>query len=83
MEKFIEKLKIGEDMTESEKVQLKELIIKYEDIMEYNEKKKANIKRFEHKLIIKESIEPIKQAPYRETEEKKEIMRKEIDEMLE
>ena len=82
IDKLEEKLKFGEEMTEDERREFKELILEYIEIIEYDEKKKANIKKYEHGIEIKEGIEPIKQVQYKETDEKKKIVRNEVEEML-
>ena len=82
IDKLEEKLKFGKEMTEDERRELKELILEYIEIIEYDEKKKANIKKYEHGIEIKEGIEPIKQVQYKETDEKRKIVRNEVEEML-
>src|SRR5690242_18823886 len=82
MDKFEEKLRLGEEMTENERKKFKELILKYIEIIEYDKKKKASIKEYEHRIEIKEGVEPIKQVQYKETDEKKKIIRNEVEEML-
>jgi hypothetical protein len=79
--KFKEKLHI-EEMSNERKEIMEKLIRKYENIIEYDEKKLGKITLVKYKIEIKENQEPIVQKRYKEIEEKGKFIKKEIEQLL-
>jgi hypothetical protein len=80
-EKMLEKLKLRNLNKTQERI-IKELVIDYMDIMEYDKEKPNLVPNVKHRIIINEGQTPILQKGYRETLEKKKFIKKEIEKML-
>jgi hypothetical protein len=79
--KFKEKLCIGEMSNEKKEI-IEKLIRKYEDIIEYDEEKLGKIKLVKHEIEIKKNQEPIAQKRYKEIDEKRKFIKKEVEQLL-
>ena len=79
--KFMEKLNIGK-VDDDEREDVIKMLLRYQDILEYDEEKDGRTKIVKHKIEIEEGIKPIKQRRYKETEEKSKVIREEVDKLL-
>ncbi|GBC54380.2 uncharacterized protein LOC115178352 [Rhizophagus irregularis DAOM 181602=DAOM 197198] len=79
--KFLEKLNIGE-VDNNEKDDMIKMLLKYQDILEYDEEKEGRMKIVKHRIEIEKGVKPIKQKRYKETEEKSKVIREEVDKLL-
>jgi hypothetical protein len=82
MEKFNEKLHINNDIYPNKRNQIKQLIMEYESIFEYDNEKNGRIDLAKHKIITPPDAIPITQKRYRETKDKTEFISQEIDKLL-
>jgi len=80
-DKFLEKLNIGK-VSNDERDDMVKMLLKYQDILEYDEEKEGRTKIVKHKIEIEEGVKPIKQKRYKENEEKSEFIKKEVNELL-
>ena len=77
-----EKTVIEESLNPKEKLRILEMLIKYEDVLEYDQEKPNVVPDVKHKIIIEPNQKPILQKRYRESPDKKEFIKKEIEKML-
>ena len=82
LKKFNEKLHINEQLHPIDKTRVEQLILKYENIFEYDKEKIGRIELVKHKIITPLNVEPIAQKRYRETKDKTEFISQEIDKLL-
>src|SRR3989337_2920228 len=80
-EKFKQKLNIGE-VKESIWRNMVKLLLRYQNILEYNEEIEGRTRILQHEIKIKEGAEPIKQRRYKETEEKAKFISEEVNKLL-
>ena len=80
----VENIKLEEDndLTEEEKIKIRELILKNLDVFASNPKKPGLNLITKHRIQVEESL-PIKQRPYRTSQKEQAIIEKEVKEMLE
>jgi hypothetical protein len=79
---MLKKLNIR-NLSEKQEKTIKELVIEYIDIIEYDKEKPNLVPNVRHKIVINEGQNPILQKGYKETPEKKMFIKKEIEKMLE
>jgi len=78
---MLKKLNIRNLSEKQEKI-IKELVIEYIDIIEYDKEKPNLVPNVRHKIEINKGQNPILQKGYRETLDKKMFIKKEIEKML-
>ena len=77
-----EKTIIEESLNPKEKSRILEMLIKYEDVLEYDQEKPNVVPDVKHKIIIEPNQKPILQKRYKENPDKKKFIKKEIEKML-
>ena len=80
-EKFMQKLNIGK-VEKPVWEDIVKLLLKYQDILEYDKEIEGRVKIVRHEIKIKDGTEPIKQRRYKETEEKAKFISEEVDRLL-
>ncbi|GET58728.1 enzymatic polyprotein, putative [Rhizophagus irregularis DAOM 181602=DAOM 197198] len=80
-EKFMQKLSIGK-VEEPIWENMVKLLLKYQDILEYDDEIEGRTKAAQHEIKIKDGVEPIKQRRYKETDEKARFISEEVDKLL-
>ena len=78
---MLKKLNIRNLSEKQEKI-IKELVIEYIDIIEYDKEKPNLVPNIKHKIVINKDQNPILQKGYKKTLDKKMFMKKEIEKML-
>ena len=61
-----EKTVIEESLNPKEKLRILEMLIKYEDVLEYDQEKPNVVPDIKHKIVIEPNQKPILQKRYRE-----------------
>jgi hypothetical protein len=82
MKKLNEKLHINQNLHPTNRMKIKQLIIEYEHIFEYDKEKMGRINLVKHKIITSPNEIPIAQKRYRETKDKTEFISQEVDKLL-
>jgi hypothetical protein len=82
MKKLNEKLHINQNLHPTNRMKIKQLIIEYEHIFEYDKEKMGRINLVKHKIITSPNEIPIAQKKYRETKDKTEFISQEVDKLL-
>src|SRR6202000_3062881 len=84
--KMLEKLKsktfIEESLNPEDKKTVQDLLIKYEDVLEYDQERPNIVPDVNHRIIIENNHEPILQKRYKETSDKRKFIKEEIKRML-
>ena len=73
-----EQPKFGQNLTEGQRCEIQELLQEYPDVMR-NRPGRTNM--MQHRISVKEDVQPIRQMPYRLPHAYRELVRKELDEM--
>ena len=82
LDQIKEKTVIEESLNPKEKLRILEMLVRYEDVLEYDQEKPNVVPDVKHKIIIELNQKPILQKRYRESPDKKEFIKKEIEKML-
>ena len=82
LEKLKSKTFIEESLDSKNKKKVEELLIKYEDVLEYDQEKSNIVPNIKHKIVVNEDQKPILQKRYKETPDKKKFIKEEIQRMF-
>src|SRR2546421_375262 len=84
--KMLERIKlktfIENSLNQRDKRKIKDLLLKYKSVLEYNQEKPNIVPNVKHRIIIEEGQKPILQKRYRETPDKKKFIKEEIKKMI-
>ena len=76
------KVKCGPHLTNEQKIELRQLLLKYPDLLSFDETKVGRIKNYEYHLNVKPNHNPVRQGPPRTSFENMAIVDSEVDRLL-
>jgi hypothetical protein len=82
LEKIKSKTFIEKSLNQEDKRKVEELLLQYENVLEYDQERPNIVPNIKHRIVIEENQKPILQKRYRESPDKRKFIKDEVERMI-